>query len=49
MKVNGHGSIIAFEQKPRYKCRKWRLYVSTDCGQKTRVVCGTWTDAQYSR
>lgn len=46
MKIHGHGSIIAFEQKQRYKCRKWRLYVSTECGQKTRVICGTWTDAQ---
>lgn len=46
MRIHGNGSIIAFEQKTRYKCRKWRLYVSTECGQKTRVVSGTWTDAQ---
>lgn len=46
MRINGRGSIIAFEKKPKYKCRKWRLYVSTECGQKTRVIDGTWTEAQ---
>lgn len=46
MRVNGRGSIIALNGKGRYKCRKWRLYLSTECGQKTRVITGTWTDAQ---
>lgn len=46
MKVNGNGSISPLESKSRYKCRKWRLYVSTECGVKTRVVHGTWTNAQ---
>ena len=46
MIVHGNGSIQPLESKPKYKCRKWRLYVSTECGQKTRVVHGTWTEAR---
>ena len=46
MLIKGNGSIIPLEKKSRYKCRKWRLYVSTECGQRTRVFDGKWTDAQ---
>ena len=52
--VNGEGSIVQLEKdKPKGKCRKWQLRVS--CGKdprtgkylrKTRVVKGTYTDAQ---
>lgn len=45
MIVSGNGSIVPLEKKSKYKCRKWRLYVSTDSGQRTRVVRGTWTEA----
>ena len=45
VKIHGNGSIVALEPNPRHRCRKWRLYVSTDCGQKTRVFNGTWTAA----
>ena len=45
MEIRGNGSIQALEKKPKAKCRRWRLIVSTDCGKKTRVVHGTWTDA----
>lgn len=45
MKINGHGSIQPLEQKPRYRCRKWRLWVSTDAGRFSRVHHGTWTSA----
>ena len=45
MKIKGHGSIIPLENKSRYKCRKWRLFVSTECGQRTRVFDGTWKEA----
>ena len=46
MQIRGNGSIIPLEKKSRYKCRKWRLFVMTECGKKTRVFNGKWTDAQ---
>ena len=45
MKIKGKGSITALDGKPKYRCRKWRLFVSTDCGRQTRVVEGTFTEA----
>ena len=46
MLIKGNGSIIPLENKSRYKCRKWRLYVTTECGQRSRNVAGTWTEAK---
>lgn len=46
MLIKGNGSIIPLEDKSRYKCRKWRLFVSTERGQRTRVFEGKWTDAK---
>ena len=53
-KVNGEGTIVQLEKdKPRGKCRKWQLRVSTGRDPKTgkyktktRRVCGTYTQAQ---
>ena len=45
MKILGNGSIQPLENKPRYRCRKWRLWVSTDSGRFSRVHHGTWTSA----
>ena len=46
MLIKGNGSIIPLENKSRYKCRKWRLYVTAECGQRSRNVAGTWTEAK---
>lgn len=47
MKIYGNGSIIPLEKaKSKYKCRKWRLYVSTSTGQRTKHFNGTWTEAK---
>lgn len=47
MKVTGKGSIQSLEPaKPKSRCRRWRLFVRTDMGKKTRTVHGTWTQAQ---
>ena len=46
MKVTG-SSIEQLEKgKPKGKCRKWRLWASTECGRKSRRFDGTWTQAQ---
>lgn len=34
------------KDKPRGKCRKWRLWVSTDTGRKSRRFTGTYSQAQ---
>lgn len=46
MIIHGAGSVHPMESKPRTRCRVWRLYVSTDAGQKTRIFHGTWTAAK---
>lgn len=46
MKVTGRGSIQPCEDKPRKRCRKWRLFVRADGRQRTRVVNGTYSQAQ---
>lgn len=47
MKVIGNGSITKLEKgKSRAQCRKWRLRVQTDKGEKPRRFTGTWTQAQ---
>ena len=53
-KGNGNGSIVQLEKdKPRGKCRKWRLVVSLGRDprtgkyhQKAKNFHGTWTEAQ---
>ena len=45
MQILGNGSIQPLENKPRYRCRKWRLWVSTDAGRYSRIHRGTWTSA----
>ncbi len=34
------------KDKPRGKCRKWRLWATTDSGRKSRRFAGTYTQAQ---
>lgn len=46
MRVTGKGSIQACEDKPRKRCRKWRLFVRADGRQRTRVVHGTYSQAE---
>lgn len=47
MKVRGKGSIQQLEpDKPKSRCRKWRLWVQTDAGRKSRRFTGTYTMAQ---
>ena len=46
MLIRGNGSIIPLDDKSRYRCRKWRLFVSTECGQKSRVFNGSWSEAK---
>lgn len=47
MKVSGNGTVEQLEKdKPRGRCRKWRLWVTTECGRKSRRFEGTWTEAQ---
>lgn len=45
MKVTG-SSIEQLEKgKPKGKCRRWRLWVSTELGRKSKRFTGTWTQA----
>ena len=45
MKVTG-SSIEQLEKgKPKGKCRRWRLWASTESGRKSRRFTGTWTQA----
>lgn len=46
MKVTGRSIEQLDKSKPRGKCRKWRLWLSTDEGRKSRRFEGTWTEAQ---
>jgi len=46
MKIYGKGSIVPLEKKSKYKCRKWRLYLSTECGRMSKLHEGKWTDAK---
>lgn len=46
MKVMGDGSITRLEKKPYSKCRKWRLRVQTDQGEKPRRFNGTHSQAK---
>ena len=46
MKVTGSTVEQLEKDKPRGKCRKWRLWLSTESGRRSRRVTGTWTQAQ---
>ncbi|MBX9035079.1 tyrosine-type recombinase/integrase [Gordonibacter massiliensis (ex Traore et al. 2017)] len=46
MKVIGEGSVTRLEKKPPSKCRKWRLRVQTDQGEKPRRFSGTHSQAK---
>ena len=46
MKVTGSSVEQLEKEKPRSKCRRWRLWATTECGRKSKRVRGTWTDAQ---
>lgn len=46
MKVTGATIEQLEKDKPRGKCRKWRLWASTEAGRKSRRFTGTWTQAQ---
>lgn len=47
MKLHGNGSIEQMEKgKSRGRCRRWRLWQSTDRGRKSRIIHGTYRQAQ---
>ena len=46
MKVSGSSIQQLEKDKPRSRCRKWRLWATTDEGRKSRRFNGTWTEAQ---
>jgi integrase len=46
MRVEGHGSVEQLEKnKPRGKCRKWRLWVRAGGKNKSRRFTGTYREA----
>lgn len=45
MKIKGSSIQQLERDKPKSRCRKWRLWVSTDDGRKSRRFNGTWTEA----
>lgn len=56
MEIKGNGSVIALENKPRRKCRHWKLQVSVGrhpskpgsyC-KKSRNFRGSWTEANIA-
>lgn len=46
MKIYGDGSIQQLQNVSRYKCKRWRLYVKTECGMRTRHFNGTLREAR---
>lgn len=46
MKIYGEGSIQQVDKGSRYKCRRWRLFVKTEDGMRTRRFDGTLTEAK---
>lgn len=47
MELHGNGSVEQMEKdKARGRCRKWRLWQSTDRGRKSRIFHGTYRQAQ---
>ena len=45
MRVTGSSIEQLEKEKPRAKCRRWRLWATTERGRKSKRVRGTWTDA----
>ena len=45
MKVTGSSIEQLEKDKPKGKCRRWRLWASTESGRKSRRFTGTWTQA----
>lgn len=46
MKVTGSSIEQLEKDKTRKRCRKWRLWLSTDQGRKSRRLDGSYSDAQ---
>lgn len=46
MKVTGSTIQQLEKDKPRSRCRKWRLWITAENGRKSRVFHGTYTQAQ---
>jgi integrase len=47
MKIHGDGSIEQMEKdKTRARCRKWRLWIYTERGKRSRRFQGTYTQAK---
>ena len=46
MKVTGSSIQQLEKDKPKSKCRKWRLWATTECGRKSKRFTGTYTEAQ---
>ena len=46
MKVTGSTIQQLEKDKPRGKCRRWRLWATTEEGRRSRRFAGTWTQAQ---
>lgn len=46
MKVTGKGTIQPLEDKPKSRCRRWRLWLSTDSGRKSKRFEGTYSQAE---
>lgn len=46
MKITGSSIQQLEKDKPKSKCRKWRLWATTERGRKSKRVNGTYTDAQ---
>ena len=46
MRVTGSTIQQLEKDKPRSRCRKWRLWATTELGRKSRRFAGTWTEAQ---
>ena len=46
MKVSGSTIQQLEKDKPKSKCRKWRLWATTDQGRKSKRFTGTYTQAQ---
>ena len=45
MKVTGSSIQQLEKDKPKSRCRKWRLWATTDCGRKSRRFNGTYSEA----
>lgn len=45
MEIKGSTIEQLDKSKPRSRCRKWRLWVTTDHGRKSHRFSGTYTEA----